>query len=191
MVGMAARAGMTVDEFLSWEDGTDTRYHLVDGEPVAMAPALRRHNALIMRCGVLLDRVLTAPCHAEVEAGLRCQEVTDTFFLADIAVACDYDGMDRQWVDEPVLIIEVLSPSTRAFDRGVKVPFYREIPSVRSILLLEADWPSAELWRRDGARWIVEHFVGDAVVTVDAPNSSLPLAALYADLPPVREASSG
>ncbi len=87
---------------------------------------------------------------------------------------------DRQHVAEPVLIAEVLSPSTAQYDRGTKLPDYCEIPSVREILLVSSTERRVELWRRDGPRWTVERLIGEAELRLEVIDAAIPLAAVYA-----------
>jgi Uma2 family endonuclease len=177
---------MTVDEFLCWEDGTDTRYELVDGFVVAMAPPAPRHGALFVRLAGAIDAALRArpPCAAYGEAGIVRPDRDDTFYVADIAVACDALQPDDQLIRNPILIVEILSPSTANFDRNTKVPDYRHIPSVKEILLLDSATVFAEILRRERDHWITEIVQGPAATLV---LNSLPLtismAELYEGLP--------
>jgi Uma2 family endonuclease len=149
-----ARKPMTVDEFLRWEDGSDTRYELVDGEIVAMAPATDRHGTIAANLTTLLGTSLQRPCRVVVEAGVQRLDRNDRFYHADIAVTCAPPSGTIP-VPEPRVIVEVLSPSTEAHDRGHKVPNYREIPSVAEILLVSSRERNVEHWRRSGTAWVV------------------------------------
>jgi Uma2 family endonuclease len=82
---------MTVDDFLPWEDRMDTRYELVDGFVVAMAPPAPRQGTLVLRLGGAIDAGLRTrpPCAAHGEAGIVRPDRDDTFYVADIAVTCD------------------------------------------------------------------------------------------------------
>jgi Uma2 family endonuclease len=113
---------MTLDEFLHWEDGADTRYELIGGFPVAMAPPLEGHSELSARVVARLDGALTnrRPCRALVEAGILHPERADTFFVADAAVTCAPYDLRRQHVQNPILLVEVLSSSTERHDRRIK-----------------------------------------------------------------------
>ena len=172
---------MTVDDFLRWEDGTDTRYELIDGVPVAMAPAAEAHGMLAARLSGRIDaRVATKrPCRAVVEPGISRWEGGDTFFVADLAMTCAPYDPRRQYVQDPLLIVEILSPSTMGFDRNVKVPEYRRIPSVQEILLLDSERAFAEVLRREGERWITEIVQGIAATLSLA---SVPLSVAMAEL---------
>jgi Uma2 family endonuclease len=154
----AAFKRMTVAEFLRWEDGTDTRYELLAGFPVAMAPPAPAHGLLAaqlcIRIGVALQS--RRPCMVQIEAGIARPDRDDTCYIADLAVTCKPPRRGDQLIAEPVLIVEVLSPSTGLYDRQTKVADYRRIPSVQEILLIDSASIFAEVLRREGDRWITE-----------------------------------
>src|SRR5713101_9249088 len=103
---------MTLDEFLRWDDGTDKRYELIDGFPVAMAPPAEAHRMLAVRLVSRIDAALSnrRPCNAQVEAGVIRPNRTDTYFVADIAATCEGNEVGRQAIKDPLLIVESLSP---------------------------------------------------------------------------------
>jgi Uma2 family endonuclease len=176
---------MTVDEFLRWEDGTDTRYELIDGFVVAMAPPAPRHGSLLLRLGGAIDSALRArpTCTAYGEAGIVRPDSDDTFYVADIAVTCDPPRPDDQLIRNPILVVEILSPSTSNFDRNTKVPDYRRIPSVTEILLLDSANVFAEILRREGERWITEIVQGPAAtLSLNSVPLTISIAELYEGL---------
>ncbi len=183
----AAPKRMTLDEFLAWDDGTDQRYELVDGVPVAMAPTRPAHGTLV---GTLSGHLFMAlqkrpPCRVQIEAGVRSPLRAESWFEADLAVTCAPIDPDRADIADPVLIVEILSPSTESHDRRRKLPVYRALPSVREILLVAQDEYYAELHRRlEGDRWLTDLVRGpEAVLRLDSVGLDLPLAALYANVP--------
>lgn len=154
---------MTLDEFLRWDDGTETHYELIGGFPVAMAPPAEVHRVLAMRLGSRIDAALSSrrPCNAQIEAGIIRPDRADAYFEADIAASCAAIEIGRQAMRDPFLIIEILSPSTERHDRRVKLPAYRQIESVQEIVLIASDGIYAELHRRSRAQWITEILRGD------------------------------
>ena len=76
--------------------------------------------------------------------------------MADIAATCVPLAPERQALEEPFLIVEILSPSTERHDRRIKLPVYRQIDTVQEILLIDSDGIYAELHRRAGTQWITE-----------------------------------
>jgi Uma2 family endonuclease len=177
---------MTVDDFLRWDDGTDTRYELVDGLVMAMAPQVPRHGTLVLRLGGAIDAALRArpPCAAHGEAGIVRPDRDDTFYVADIAVTCDRLQPSDQLIRNSILVVEILSPSTANFDRNTKVPDYRRIPSVQEILLLDSATVFAEILRREGDRWITEIVQGPgAALSLTSVPLTMSMAELYEGLP--------
>ena len=156
---------MTLAEFLSWDDGTDTRYELIDGVPLAMAPPASAHGILCARLGGLIDAVLRSrrPCMVQTATGIARADRADSCYVADLAVTCEPHQRGEQLVKNPILIVEILSPGTERHDRRTKLPAYREIASVLEIVLLDSESHYAEVLRRDGERWITELVQGTAV----------------------------
>ena len=130
---------MTVAELLRWEDGTDTRYELLGGSPVAMAPPAIAHGILALRLGARIDAALRSrpPCFGQSEAGIVRPDRDDTCYVADLAVSCSPPERGQQLLQDPLLIVEILSPGTAMYDRQTKVADYRRIPSVEEILLID------------------------------------------------------
>ena len=177
---------MTLDEFLDWDDGTDTRYELVGGFAWAMASPMPGHGTLTIALGGELRAALRArpPCRAIAEAGIVLPDRDDTYYVADIACICEPLRANQRLIADPVLIVEVLSPSTAAWDRQTKAADYRRIPSVQEILLIDSESLFAEVWRRDGERWITEIVRGgDATFALASVNLTIPLAELYEGIP--------
>jgi len=173
---------MTIDEFLHWEDGTDTRYELIDGVPSAMAPPARAHGILCARLGGELNGVLRSrrPCTAQTEAGIARPDRRDSCYIADLAVTCRPYQRGEQLIQDPILIVEVLSPGTERHDRRTKVPAYREIGSVQEILLIDSEAAYAEIFRRRESGWFSEIVRGrEAELHLSSIELHLPMAELY------------
>ena len=168
----AAVKRMTLAEFLPWEDGTDTRYELLGGCPVAMAPPAIAHGILALRLGARIDAALRSrsPCFGQSEAGIARPDRNDTCYIADLAVTCTPPERGQQLLQDPLLIVEILSPGTALYDRQTKVSDYRRIPSVQEILLIDSASIFAEVLRREGDRWMTE--------IVRGPQATLLLASI-------------
>ena len=78
----------TVDEFLAWDDGSDRRHELVDGQIVAMAPPSEAHAAIVSNLGATIHSQLRPPCRVLTEFGIRLADRDDRFYQADLAVTC-------------------------------------------------------------------------------------------------------
>jgi Uma2 family endonuclease len=135
-VAEPAEERWTVEEFLAWGDGTDRRYELVRGQIVAMAPPGEEHSTIVANLTFELRTRLEPPCRLLGQAGIALPGRDDTFYEADLAVTCAQPQPGRRHAPEPILIAEVLSPSTAAHDRTRKLDDHRRLPSVREILLV-------------------------------------------------------
>jgi Uma2 family endonuclease len=173
---------MTLDEFLRWDDSTETHFELIGGFPVAMAPPAEVHRALAIRLGSRIEAALSQrrPCNAQLEAGVIRPDRADTYFEADIAATCTPIEFGRQAIEDPFLIVEILSPSTERHDRRIKLPVYRQIETVQEILFIASDGVYAELHRRSDAQWITEILRGaDARLALTSVGIEIPLGDLY------------
>jgi Uma2 family endonuclease len=176
-----AEKRMTVAEFLEWDDGTDTRYELVRGKLVAMAPASGRHSVIATKIAAALQVGLRPPCYVGTNAGVVRPDRDDTFYEADLVVSCTPMRPDTLMIPSPAIVVEVLSPTTADHDRGGKLYDYRRIDSVQEIALVASEQRHVEVWRRRGAKWEVEDLIGDSALTLETVGVTIPFAAIYAD----------
>lgn len=161
MAGDAAVRLISVGDFLSMEDKTDTRYELVDGRIVAMAPPSEAHGTIVANTIIALGKRLPRGCRAVSEAGIRPLSGADwNYWQADVIVTCTGRARDGEGLAAPVLIVEVLSPSTLEHDRGRKVPDYVKLPSVQEVLLIDSVERRVQLWSRVAEGWFVRDQVG-------------------------------
>lgn len=177
----AARKLMTLDEFLEWHAPGDTRWELYAGVPVAMAPVSRPHSRISANViTVLSNALLDGPCEVFNEAGIRSPSRANSWYEADISVACGQDE-SRPDLSHPLVIIEILSPTTEDNDRKVNLHDYRRISSVAEILLLDSVTIFAELHRRlDDGRWTVDLYESlDDTLELTCLGVTLPLSDVY------------
>ena len=179
---------LTVPEFLDWERIAISKHEYLDGEIVAMAGASLDHLLIVRNISRILSAQLKGTRCSEFSSDLRVAVHPDRLICyPDLTVACAPYEMLRGAPDtlvNPVFLIEVLSPSTRAADRGVKLPFYREIPSLSGYLFVEQSFLSVEYGRRTSASvWDVQLFSSPGgVIEVPAIGARLPVEEIYADV---------
>jgi Uma2 family endonuclease len=170
---------MTVAEFLAWDDGTDTRHELIHGVPVAMAPPSDAHGTVVANLVRSIGNALPPQCRAVSQAGIARDDARDTFLVADVAVSCVAAEPGRSGTPDPLVLVEVLSPSTADHDRGTKLDVYFGIGSVRDILFVHAQERRALLYSRQADAWVLQHFIGDAVIRLTGLDLELPMAEVY------------
>ncbi|MGH6900471.1 MAG: Uma2 family endonuclease [Geminicoccaceae bacterium] len=169
----------TVEEFLAWDDGTDRRYELIRGEIVEIALQPEAHGATMGSLGALLHDGLERPCRALIRGGVLPPDREDTYYQADLLVTCAPPERGRQYPPAPVLIAEVVSESTAILDHGRKLDDYRQLSSVKEILLVASEERRVQHWRRDGARWVVDDLIGDADLRLATVADAIPLGTIY------------
>ncbi len=169
---------MSLAAFLEWDDGTDARYELLDGRVVAMAPPIEAHGTIVANLAAVLRPRLKPPCRVVVEAGIMPADRADTWYQADLAVTCAPPDRARA-IAAPKLIVEVLSPTTAAHDRGIKLADYRKIASVEQVLLVASGDRHVEVWRRAEDGWRVQDLIGDAAISLAIGGVPLPLTTVY------------
>ena len=139
---------LSLDQFLAWEDEQPERHEFVQGEVFAMVGARRVHNLVAGNLFATLRQVLKgSPCRAFIESAKV--QADDAILYPDVFVTCDAaDLRTEQIFTAPTLIVEVLSPSTQAYDRGLKFTLYRRLASLREYLLVDPDTRELQLFRR-------------------------------------------
>jgi Uma2 family endonuclease len=169
----------TLEEFLAFDDGTDTSYQLFEGRIVAMNPPLRGHGALVARLITMVANQLKPPCEACAGAGIIPVNRRDSWYKADLIVTCTPGNYKDQFIAEPVLVLEVLSPITSATDFNRKLPDYQQIPSMRDILFVSSMERLVRHWRREGDGWTEHGHRRSATVRLTGLPVALRMAELY------------
>jgi Uma2 family endonuclease len=155
------RAWVTVDEYLELEATADTKSEYFDGEIFAMTGATAEHNLivtnLIRELGSQLEE---RPCLVYASGQRLKISGTGLYTYPDVTVACGepkYEEPDRRALLNPTLIVEVLSESTEAYDRGDKFAHYRRLASICDYVLVASDQPRIERFSRQEGReeWLL------------------------------------
>jgi len=170
--------------FLDWVQGREERYELVRGRVVMMVGASRAHGRIVTNLVVALVSQLD-PTGWSVIAEFGIDAGPDVLRYPDVVVdRADGKASDSTAVD-PVIIAEVLSPSTSTVDLGDKVAEYLELPSLLAYLVFSQDEPKAWMWVRGEAGFSPAPIVlagREATIEVPALGVSLPLSATYAGI---------
>jgi len=140
---------MTLEEFLAWENEQPDRNEFHRGEVFAMVGARRAHGRVVSNLtrhfGNLLDGT---PCQVFAE-GMKVQIGTDTILYPDIFVTFDKADLATEMIFRaPTLVLEVLSPTTQAYDRSQKFALYRRVESLQEFVLVDPDTRRIEVFRR-------------------------------------------
>ncbi len=180
---------LSAADFLAWDAAQTTRHEFVRGEVFAMAGAGERHVTVAGNVYLTLRQHLAGtPCRTFITDMKLHVEAADAFFYPDVMVTCSaHDAAQSHVKSEPVLLVEVLSPATAAFDRGDKFAAYRSLPSLREVLLVDPDLRRCDLFRRQavdgGEAWVLHPSAPGEGVQLESVALALTAAALWAEVP--------
>jgi Uma2 family endonuclease len=175
---------LTPGEYLDLERKSEVRSDLVAGRMFAMSGASRRHSLITGNFYRELSSQLRGrPCEVHM-VGLRVKvSPTGMYTYPDIVALRGEAELEDEHVDtllNPTLIVEVLSDSTEAYDRGEKFAHYRRLDSLREYVLVAQDKIRIERFRGDGDAWILSEVSGpDATLHLDSIDCHVSMAAIY------------
>lgn len=150
---------ITEQEYLATEAHAAVKREYIGGEVYAMAGAHRNHNHLTGNLFGEIRSHLKGQSCAVFQSDLRVK-VEQDYFYPDVVVDCV--GQQDYWTDTPVIIVEVLSKSTRQMDKTFKRHAYCRLPTLQEYLLIEQDLVEIEVWRRQGMYWEQSiYYLGD------------------------------
>lgn len=178
---------MTAEEFLAWDEQQPERWEYVRGEVFMMTGGADRNYTVGLNLAFALRQHLRGtPCRVYGSDIKLRVDASNCFFYPDLMVTCSArDARDRLIKREPTLVVEILSPSTAAYDRGEKFADYRELPSLREYLLVDVQRRVCDLYRLgEQGLWVLHPLRGDAELHLASVGLTLPAAELWADLEP-------
>ncbi len=176
------------EEYLAMEEVSEGRNEFVDGVVVAMSGNTFPHVMIVDNLVLELNGLLRGkPCRMFSNELKVKVELTGSYFYPDLVGICGtpvFDLPNQVTILNPTLLIEVLSPSTEAYDRGQKFQHYQQIPALREYALVSQDAPCVELYARgEDAAWTYRMVSGlEAVAAFVSLGCSVPLADIYRDV---------
>lgn len=185
-MGQAAETlKFTAEDFLAWDQGQTVKHEYVDGHVYAMAGAEDRHATVMLNAAMALKQHLRGtPCRVfATDVKLRV-EASDAYFYPDVFVTCSTADLANPLIKrEPVLVVEVLSPSTAAYDRGQKFAHYRGSETLKEYVLIDLDSRRSDVYRKgaDGL-WVLHPFADGEAVEWASVGLTVSAAALFEDV---------
>ncbi len=184
MAQPASLAHYTFEDYLEWEDRQPLRHEFVGGEVFSMTGASDLHNEVAGNLYTLLRQQLRGtPCRvfmADVKVRI---ETADCAFYPDLLVTCaESDRSDRYVKRSPVVVVEVLSASTAAFDLGEKFAAYRQLDSLREYVLIDQERVRVQVFRRLDDQWLVDSVGPGERLILESVGLAFPVEKVYEDL---------
>ncbi|MDQ2805529.1 MAG: Uma2 family endonuclease [Chloroflexota bacterium] len=185
----------TPEEYLALERAAEYKSEYLDGAIFAMSGASERHNVIAFNIARQLGNELEErPCRVYINDMRVRVAATGLYTYPDVSVVCgprEFADDQQDTLLNPTVIVEVLSPSTEKYDRGLKFAHYWRLPSLTDYVLVAQDQLRVEHFQRQGNGWFVTAFTSlDETLRLAALDTDLPLAAIYRNVefpPPPRK----
>jgi Uma2 family endonuclease len=169
VMGLAKlKTKVSVEDYLEGERISPVKHEYIYGEVYAMAGTSDNHARIAGNIFVALSvRLRDSPCEP-FASEIKVRVNPNVYYYPDILVTCEQEPENPYFRNEPILIVEVISPSTREIDRREKLLFYQQMPSVQEYTVVEQEKMHVEIHRRqpDG-RWITYYFNQNAEEEVE------------------------
>jgi Uma2 family endonuclease len=179
----ARKQPLTPEDFLAWEQQQAERYEFVGGKVRQMVGGTIGHNDITDNIqAALRTRLSGTPCRARA-IQTRVKAVDESYVYPDVLVSCTPRRPDELFIDDPVVVVEVLSPSTANYDQTEKRWVYQTIPTLQQLVFVAPDKAKLELFtRQSDDSWHSIFITGlDADLPLTSLDLTLPMAEIYAD----------
>jgi Uma2 family endonuclease len=172
---------LTPSEYFEWEAQQLQRHEYLNGEVYAMSGGTQNHSRIALKVAALLDahladggRVFNSDCRVNIVE-------TSDYTYPDVSVSCDRrDKTTAQYITYPCLIVEVLSDTTEAYDRGNKFFRYRQNPQLQDYLLVNSQEVAIDLYRKSQeGRWEIENYRAGDLVELPSVDLIFPIEQVY------------
>ena len=176
---------LTPAEYLAWEEQQEFRHEYADGEVYAMTGGTLNHSEIASNFTTILKNHLRGSGCKVLNSDAKVQILeSNSYLYPDVSVTCD--GRDRsatKFISHPCLIVEVLSPTTEAYDRGDKFALYRRSTTLQDYVLVSTNAMRVDLYQRnDRGRWeILSYDAGDSI-DLPSVDLSVSVAQIYEDI---------
>ncbi len=185
MATVSAQTYITPQEYIALERKAHCKSEYLNGHIIAMAGASSKHNLIVGDIFyALYPQLIGRGCDIFTNDMRVRPSADDAYFYPDVVVVCGQQAFEDDGLDtllNPVVIFEVLSPSTEAYDRGEKFRRYQQLASLREYVLVAQDNVHVAHHRRHGAQWILSHYrTLEEVLLLPSIGCEMPLSDIYA-----------
>lgn len=174
-------------EYLAWEEQQEYRHEYIDGKIYSMTGGTVNHGRIALNIGSILANRLRGSACMVLNSDVKVQvseSNTTSFCYPDISVTCDErDRQADKFISYPCLIIEVLSPSTEAYDRGKKFRKYRRSATLQEYVLVSTTDICLDIYRRnENGKWELETYLEGDLVALNSISFTAAIEQIYEDI---------
>jgi Uma2 family endonuclease len=175
----------TPEEYFAWEEQQLERHELIDGHVYAMSGGTQNHSAIKLNIGSLIQAHLRGSKCSVFDSDLKVNILNSTnYTYPDLSVTCDdRDRENAIYISYPCLIVEVLSSSTEAYDRGKKFEKYRRNPNLIDYVLVSSEEVAIDIYHKnDAGQWMFLSYRSGDLVELKSIDLSLPIEQFYEEI---------
>jgi Uma2 family endonuclease len=183
----------TPEEYFAWEENQLEKHEYIDGQVYAMSGDSVNHGRIAIRFTAMFDAHLDNSSCITGNSDIKVNIVeTNNYTYPDASVTCDErDKTTTQYITYPCLIVEVLSKSTEAYDRGGKFRMYRHNPVLQDYLLVSSISIEMDLYqKRDNGEWVIINYKEGDTIELKSINLSFAIEQVYRGLDLTPESES-
>lgn len=174
---------LSVAEYLAWEAENEIKHEYIDGEVFAMSGGTSKHSRVAANAIVAIaSKLSNSNCFVHT-SDMRVKAAASRYVYPDLSVVCGTEAFEDESETSllnPILVVEVTSPSSMRYDRGDKRDFYRDVPSIQAYLVVDQHRMRVELHSRAEVGWLIQVFTDrEDLIALHMLNCELPLAELY------------
>jgi Uma2 family endonuclease len=172
---------MSVEDYLILNrNSKDTRYEYLDGEVRMLAGGSPDHSIIIANLTATIKGPLKGSQCRVYNSDVQLKLSEKRYVFPDITVSCDErDRNQKETIRYPLAVVEVLSPSTEATDRGKKAAYYRACPTIQEYMMVDSEEIFVEVHRREEERWTINTFEPGSSVILESLGIQFPIEDAY------------
>jgi Uma2 family endonuclease len=175
----------TPEEYFAWEEKQVDKHELINGRVYAKSGGTQNHSAIAINFLLLIRSHLRGSRCSVFNSDLKVSILNTTnYTYPDLSVTCDErDREHERYITYPCLIVEVLSDSTEAYDRGKKFDQYRRNPNLVDYVLASSDAIAIDIYHKNEAdEWVIRSYRANDRVELESINLSLPIEQFYEEI---------
>jgi Uma2 family endonuclease len=175
---------LTLQEYLIWENAQPEKHEFHRGEIFAMTGGRRTHGRVVSNLNRRVSEAMDGSGCQVFAEGMKVQVADDTVLYPDVFVTCDRADLSTDQIFRaPKLVIEVLSPSTQAYDRSKKFALYRQLASLQEYILVDPDTRRIESFTRSAqGEWVLHDMSDDAAMVAASIECTVAMSDVFAGI---------
>ena len=172
---------MSVEDYLILSrNSKDTRYEYLDGDLRMLAGGSPDHSIIIANLTATIKGPLKGSQCRVYNSDVQLKLSEKRYVFPDITISCDErDRNQKETIRYPRLVVEVLSPTTEATDRGKKAAYYRACPTIKEYVMVDSEEVFIEVHRREEEKWTIHTFEPEYTVTLESLGIQFPIEDAY------------